>query len=807
MTAPLQILFVDDDLVFCEYFQTLVKPYNLSLDIKHTFEEARKAIEAGKTGAYIIDANLPDGSGYDLVSLVRQKYGDQPPIVVISGMFKDSDHFNKLKESLKVNYVIDKPIPSDAAHRLLYDLCHKEPKAQTLEDALARLKQKYDKMIPSIVAEVERLILNVKEKGDEVSLKELKQNVHKIAGSAGSAGYPSVSILCKRWEQWLIKKLEAITTSSFTLDDRAELDAFFAQLKFEYQVAPAPDREESKSSDYSENNVKRLPLYVVDSDRSWLASLERERADFNHSVLTEWDPEKALKWLSRESFSPRIVIVGETFRASPILGIDLIRSVQNKQNQLPTSFGIILDKEDFQKRADAIKEGITYVLEKPISGKLLLDTIKGSLHFEEHPELKVLIVDDDPFVCEFISSALSQINVSHKSIGDGGELFNLIKEYKPNILLLDIYMPGYNGVELLKTMRSDVRFNNIMIVIITSSQDSHLLSEAYKGNVDDILHKPLDSKIIQTRILSLGKKQAFLKENEKKDHLTGLPNQTAFKDYIHERLLNTEYSRVGVYLGLIELDQVSILTDPKIVDKLLSDFSNMLVAKEKQVDYEAYLGRGRFAIVSEATDLHSFKTHIENFLETAGKELSGNIATHEKITFSCGLTPMPIPYTSQEQVLHEMESTLLEAKQLGSELPIKLVSHPHDGTGSTQKRKIIIIDQDEDLQQILRTSFESRGFEVVTYNLGEPFLEDLFTHQNPFPPLVITERLLPDMDGIDLLNRLHKRYPIQLPVMFLSSLSSDKDVLDGLKAGALDYITKPFNLHQMVQKSIMALSR
>lgn len=805
--APLHVLFVDDDQVFCEYFHLLAKPFSLNFDMVHTYQDAKDLIEAGKADAYIFDANLPDGSGYDLAALVREEYGENVPVVVISGVFKDSEHFTKLKDTLKVDYVLDKPISSDHVQRLLQELTSQKKHEDVADTPMDRLKQKYKKMIPGIIAELGALIDAVKQAKTAEAVQALKQSVHKIAGSAGSVGYPEVSDLCKLWERSLIKKLDTIAETPINSDWIKELDDFFGRLKFHYQVSSTTSLPQDKPTKRVEENSRRLPLYVVDSDRTLLATLEREQPDFVPLVTTEWDPEKAKKMLAREEFNPRILIVGESFRASPVKGSELIDIVRNKKTGLKTDFGIILDDEDLNKRAVAIREGITYVLEKPISGKLFLNTIQGALHFDESHELKVLIVEDDPVVSSFIAAALEEKGIIHKTLLDGTRLFDEIKEFKPDILLLDIYLPGYNGVELLKTLRSDVRFGHLMIVIITASQDNELLSEAYTGNVDDILHKPLDKKIIQTRILSLGKKHAQNNQHDRTDPVTGLPNRSAFNVYIHEKLLNAEYARVGVFVALIEFDQFSQIKDSESIENILSRFSNLMVAKEKQLGFESYLGKGRFGIVSEIMDFHSFKSRIEEFLEAAQQEILPPSYVAPRFTFSCGLISLPLHYTEQNQLFRSAEAALVEAKQLGQDNPIKIVAHLNGVSAAEQKRRVILIDQDEDLVQILRTSFESRGIDVSTYQLGEKFLEDLFINQHPLPPLLIMERMLPDMDGIDLLRRLHKRYPVQLPVIFLSSLSSDKDVLDGLKAGALDYITKPFNLHHMLQKSITALTR
>ena len=67
--------------------------------------------------------------------------------------------------------------------------------------------------------------------------------------------------------------------------------------------------------------------------------------------------------------------------------------------------------------------------------------------------------------------------------------------------------------------------------------------------------------------------------------------------------------------------------------------------------------------------------------------------------------------------------------------------------------------------------------------------------------LVILDRLLPDMDGLEILKTIEKTHPSHCPVIFLSMLSSEKDLIQGLKEGAIDYVTKPFNLDLLVLKA------
>lgn len=110
--------------------------------------------------------------------------------------------------------------------------------------------------------------------------------------------------------------------------------------------------------------------------------------------------------------------------------------------------------------------------------------------------------------------------------------------------------------------------------------------------------------------------------------------------------------------------------------------------------------------------------------------------------------------------------------------------------------KIVLVDDDETIVELLQYWFRHQGFETMNFSSGTPVLPYLHQHQEEIS-LVILDRLLPDMDGIELLDGI----PEHVPVLILSVLGSDKDVLEGIRRGAVDYMPKPFNVDILVEKS------
>lgn len=125
----------------------------------------------------------------------------------------------------------------------------------------------------------------------------------------------------------------------------------------------------------------------------------------------------------------------------------------------------------------------------------------------------------------------------------------------------------------------------------------------------------------------------------------------------------------------------------------------------------------------------------------------------------------------------------------------------------SSSKKVIIVDDDTDLLRLLISAFKSKGFETKTFTNGKEALAYLLDTKNLEDAcLIILDRLLPDMDGLDIFRKCCHHSKL-VPVLFLSQLSSEKDMTEGLKLGAVDYITKPFSLQVLIQKAMTLMKQ
>jgi PleD family two-component response regulator len=121
------------------------------------------------------------------------------------------------------------------------------------------------------------------------------------------------------------------------------------------------------------------------------------------------------------------------------------------------------------------------------------------------------------------------------------------------------------------------------------------------------------------------------------------------------------------------------------------------------------------------------------------------------------------------------------------------------------KAKILIIEDDLDVAEMLNAYFRVQGYEVFTVNWGE---DGVRSCQTVHPDLVILDIRLPDIDGYEVARRLRAdRRTAEVPIIFLTEKRERADRLQGLELGADDYITKPFDVQELRLRVRNALKR
>jgi PleD family two-component response regulator len=119
--------------------------------------------------------------------------------------------------------------------------------------------------------------------------------------------------------------------------------------------------------------------------------------------------------------------------------------------------------------------------------------------------------------------------------------------------------------------------------------------------------------------------------------------------------------------------------------------------------------------------------------------------------------------------------------------------------------RMLIVEDDFDISNMLRIYFQSHGYEVAVAQRGEDALEMC---RKQLPHIIVLDIMLPDMDGYDVCRELRNNLRTShVPIIFLTQKDERSDKIHGLELGADDYITKPFDLEELKLRVKSAISR
>jgi len=660
------------------------------------------------------------------------------------------------------------------------------------EQLLSKIKDEYQKSIPEKLNRIGTLIEKVRKCKNRESLLELKHEVHKIAGNAGTYGYPLVSELCKKKEFDLLHKVDLIEAGSFDPSWIKDLNEFLKEVQKCYEVV----EEKGAPSVIADTSSMASLCYIVDSDKAFLESLEAKKANLPFPITTESDPKTAIKTLSTPTFTPHMVIAAQKFPTSSISGYDILKTSQRNASVI---LGLIMEEENLDVRIEGAERGVQYFFKRPFALQAFVNTLEEALRGKVYKGTKILTVDDDFTICAFIHLALQELGIENKAISDGNALFETLKTYKPQVLLLDIDLPGYDGLNLLRTLRSDSFYKKLTIVIVTSRNDPTTMEQIFDRGADEIIAKPLVKNILQKRIMNLLQRTSS-SDLQERDPLTGMCSVSAWHAYIDQKLHTQTPQRTSYVVALCEIDLASELTQAIGEDKmhhLLIALGNTLNAIKPQPEIAAYLGSGRFGLVFYNFTKDEIASRIEHLL-TKSLQKASLALSDVHIILNCGVAPLSLDSLSFASALEPVEKAVKAAKS-DEKKSVKVVVFSQEVAQQGIVKEVCLIEDDQDVVKMLEYVFTSNGFTAHSFSSGKKALGYLLSLKESKLPIVLLDRLLPDGDGVEVLKKLKEQFP-SVQVILLTMLSSEKDVIAGLQAGAIDYVTKPFNKSILLQK-------
>jgi two-component system alkaline phosphatase synthesis response regulator PhoP len=130
-------------------------------------------------------------------------------------------------------------------------------------------------------------------------------------------------------------------------------------------------------------------------------------------------------------------------------------------------------------------------------------------------EVTILIVDDEEDILEFVSYNLSKEGYKILTAANGKEALVIAEENRPELIILDIMMPGMDGIEVCHTLRENKELNNTLIVFLSARNESFTQVSALEAGGDDYITKPIKPNVLKSRVKALIRRHyKFQNENQ-----------------------------------------------------------------------------------------------------------------------------------------------------------------------------------------------------------------------------------------------------------------------------------------------------
>ena len=130
---------------------------------------------------------------------------------------------------------------------------------------------------------------------------------------------------------------------------------------------------------------------------------------------------------------------------------------------------------------------------------------------------KILIVDDEPDILEFLKYNLDKEGYQVVTANDGEEGIKIAKAFLPDLIILDIMMPKMDGVEVCRTLRGNSNFDKTLIAFLTAREEDYSQIAALDVGGDDYITKPIKPRVFLSRIKALLRRSERAEQEEGSD--------------------------------------------------------------------------------------------------------------------------------------------------------------------------------------------------------------------------------------------------------------------------------------------------
>lgn len=532
------------------------------------------------------------------------------------------------------------------------------------------LRRVYALELPAKVEKVEQCFsLLRRNSADWDLLRTLQRLVHNLVGSGATFGFPMISEKAGVLNATLKSILSGISKMNDAL--LQQMGVALNQLKeASLKSLPAPTalwgdfRIPTPPPSLVEEN---RPIFLIAGDDHLVQELQLWMGYFGYTVETFEEVSQLETGVTRKMPSAIIVDLDATGRGS-----ESPQDLLNVRTRLGpkgaiTPIVFISSGDTLESRLAAVRAGGSAYCTKPVDAAFLADKLDTLTHLQDTDPYRVLIVEDDVLEAKEYATILESAGIVTAKITDPMQVMPSLIEFRPDLILMDIFMPLCSGMELAAVIRQQEAYLGIPIIFCSVEKDLSKQFEALLLGGDDFLMKPVSPERLVSMVTSRALRGRILLSHIVHDGLTGLLNHTSIK-----RRLNLEMDRARRHnerlsYAMIDIDGLKKINDiygHVAGDRVINTVSRLLRQRLRKTDIIGRYGGDEFSVILIGTDTASAVKILDEIRASFSQILYQMPGTEFSVTLSGGVASFP--EHSDMETLHAVsDKALLQSKARG----------------------------------------------------------------------------------------------------------------------------------------------
>ncbi|MDX2342336.1 MAG: diguanylate cyclase [Acidimicrobiia bacterium] len=495
------------------------------------------------------------------------------------------------------------------------------------------------------------------------NIEELKRSVHSMAGNAGTFGYPGLGTLARM----LNDLFDTIAPQRELLEPetRAQVERLLCELQNEAAAAqPTGDETSAILGVASPPPSRGRTIYIVEDDAALAEDLSLHLGYYGYKTRVFPTIVEAREQII--ACPPALVILDLVFDEGPDVGLKLAREICHGVTE-HIAVLILSVRGDFEARLQAVRANVSSYLIKPVDMATLIERVDELCCVGENEPYRVLIVDDSRPLASFYAAVLEHAGLHTRVVNDPLQAIDIMGEFEPELVLMDVYMPGCNGAELAAVIRQQEAYHSTPIVFLSSEIDPDRQLAAMRGGGDDFLTKPISAVHLVSSCISRLMRAREMRRLITRDSLTRLLNHSSGTDRLDAELARAHREGLPVAVAMLDIDLFKRVNDRyghPTGDRVIKTVARLLLERLRKSDSPCRYGGEEFLVILPATG----KEAAANLVDRIRRDFSGIRHQHRGAYFFASLSAGVSDSTSAgnpSALIDRADAALYRAKLAG----------------------------------------------------------------------------------------------------------------------------------------------